>query len=63
MFYNKTGWITDALMHTIFYCLITVKVHFVLHTGNSVSEELELILPEDVIKGSARASVSVLGMT
>ncbi|KAG7322067.1 hypothetical protein KOW79_014925 [Hemibagrus wyckioides] len=29
--------------------------------GNSVSEELELILPEDVIKGSARASVSVLG--
>ncbi|XP_027031012.2 alpha-2-macroglobulin-like [Tachysurus fulvidraco] len=29
--------------------------------GNSVSEELELILPEDVIKGSSRASVSVLG--
>ncbi|XP_060799860.1 alpha-2-macroglobulin-like isoform X1 [Neoarius graeffei] len=29
--------------------------------GNSVSEKLELILPEDVIKGSARASVSVLG--
>ncbi|XP_017346260.1 alpha-2-macroglobulin [Ictalurus punctatus] len=29
--------------------------------GNSVSEELELILPEDVIEGSARASVSVLG--
>ncbi|MCI4385785.1 hypothetical protein PGIGA_G00054700 [Pangasianodon gigas] len=29
--------------------------------GNSVSEELELILPEDIIKGSARASVSVLG--
>ncbi|XP_060743878.1 alpha-2-macroglobulin-like isoform X1 [Tachysurus vachellii] len=29
--------------------------------GNSVSEELELTLPEDVIKGSARASVSVLG--
>ncbi|MCI4385783.1 hypothetical protein PGIGA_G00054680 [Pangasianodon gigas] len=31
--------------------------------GNSVSEELELILPEDVIEGSARASVSVLGKT
>ncbi|KAF7699973.1 hypothetical protein HF521_002931 [Silurus meridionalis] len=29
--------------------------------GNSVSEELELTLPEDVIQGSARASVSVLG--
>ncbi|XP_036453873.1 alpha-2-macroglobulin-like [Colossoma macropomum] len=29
--------------------------------GNSVSEEMELVLPEDVIKGSARASVSVLG--
>ncbi|KAF7699977.1 hypothetical protein HF521_002935 [Silurus meridionalis] len=29
--------------------------------GSSVSEELELTLPEDVIKGSARASVSVLG--
>ncbi|XP_058270335.1 alpha-2-macroglobulin-like isoform X2 [Hemibagrus wyckioides] len=29
--------------------------------GNSVSEELELTLPEDVIDGSARASVSVLG--
>ncbi|KAL7848740.1 hypothetical protein SRHO_G00203630 [Serrasalmus rhombeus] len=30
-------------------------------TGNSVSEEMELVLPEDVIEGSARASVSVLG--
>ncbi|XP_036453980.1 alpha-2-macroglobulin-like isoform X2 [Colossoma macropomum] len=29
--------------------------------GNSVSEELELVLPEDVIEGSAQASVSVLG--
>ncbi|XP_060799864.1 alpha-2-macroglobulin-like isoform X2 [Neoarius graeffei] len=29
--------------------------------GNSVSEELALTLPEDVIVGSARASVSVLG--
>ncbi|XP_060743880.1 alpha-2-macroglobulin-like isoform X3 [Tachysurus vachellii] len=29
--------------------------------GNSVSEELELTLPEDVIEGSAQASVSVLG--
>ncbi|KAF7699972.1 alpha-2-macroglobulin-like [Silurus meridionalis] len=29
--------------------------------GNSVSKELELTLPEDVIQGSARASVSVLG--
>ncbi|KAG9265131.1 alpha-2-macroglobulin-like [Astyanax mexicanus] len=29
--------------------------------GNSVSEELELTLPEDVIGGSARASLSVLG--
>ncbi|XP_047017440.1 alpha-2-macroglobulin isoform X2 [Ictalurus punctatus] len=29
--------------------------------GNSVSEELELTLPEDVIEGSARVSVSVLG--
>ncbi|KAL6471068.1 hypothetical protein MHYP_G00197180 [Metynnis hypsauchen] len=29
--------------------------------GNSVSEELELVVPEDVIEGSARASVSVLG--
>ncbi|KAF5901964.1 alpha-2-macroglobulin-like, partial [Clarias magur] len=29
--------------------------------GNSVSEDLELSLPEDVVKGSARASVSVLG--
>ncbi|XP_036453897.1 alpha-2-macroglobulin-like isoform X2 [Colossoma macropomum] len=29
--------------------------------GNSVSEELELVLPADVIDGSARASVSVLG--
>ncbi|XP_060799865.1 alpha-2-macroglobulin-like [Neoarius graeffei] len=29
--------------------------------GNSVSEELELTLPEDVIEGSARASVSVFG--
>ncbi|XP_036453856.1 alpha-2-macroglobulin-like protein 1 isoform X1 [Colossoma macropomum] len=29
--------------------------------GNSVSEELELVLPADVIEGSARASVSVLG--
>ncbi|XP_037402274.1 alpha-2-macroglobulin-like [Pygocentrus nattereri] len=29
--------------------------------GNSVLEELELVLPEDVIKGSARASLSVLG--
>ncbi|XP_058265642.1 alpha-2-macroglobulin-like isoform X2 [Hemibagrus wyckioides] len=29
--------------------------------GTSVSEELELILPEDVIEGSVRASVSVLG--
>ncbi|XP_053502368.1 alpha-2-macroglobulin isoform X2 [Ictalurus furcatus] len=29
--------------------------------GNSVSEELELTLPEDFIEGSARASVSVLG--
>ncbi|KAL7831786.1 hypothetical protein AOLI_G00293340 [Acnodon oligacanthus] len=28
---------------------------------NSVSEEMELVLPEDVIKGSTRASVSVLG--
>ncbi|KAL6471076.1 hypothetical protein MHYP_G00197260 [Metynnis hypsauchen] len=28
---------------------------------NSVSEEMELALPEDVIKGSTRASVSVLG--
>lgn len=32
-------------------------------TGNSVSEELELTYPEDVIEGSARASVSVLGKT
>ncbi|KAI4893875.1 hypothetical protein NFI96_029753 [Prochilodus magdalenae] len=31
--------------------------------GSSVSEELELLLPEDVIEGSARASVSVLGKT
>ncbi|XP_062873322.1 alpha-2-macroglobulin-like [Trichomycterus rosablanca] len=29
--------------------------------GNSVSEELELTVPQDVIEGSARASVSVLG--
>ncbi|XP_047663989.1 alpha-2-macroglobulin-like [Tachysurus fulvidraco] len=29
--------------------------------GNSVSEELELSLPEDIIAGSAQASVSVLG--
>ncbi|KAG7322068.1 hypothetical protein KOW79_014926 [Hemibagrus wyckioides] len=29
--------------------------------GNSVSEELELTLPENVIAGSSRASVSVLG--
>ncbi|XP_034166579.2 alpha-2-macroglobulin isoform X1 [Pangasianodon hypophthalmus] len=29
--------------------------------GNSVSEQLELTLPEDVIEGSTRASVSVLG--
>uniref|UniRef100_A0AAY5EJF4 Uncharacterized protein n=1 Tax=Electrophorus electricus TaxID=8005 RepID=A0AAY5EJF4_ELEEL len=29
--------------------------------GSSVSEELELTLPEDVVEGSARASVSVLG--
>ncbi|KAI5098853.1 alpha-2-macroglobulin-like isoform X1, partial [Silurus meridionalis] len=29
--------------------------------GNSVSEELQLILPENIIQGSARASVSVLG--
>ncbi|XP_058269867.1 alpha-2-macroglobulin-like isoform X1 [Hemibagrus wyckioides] len=29
--------------------------------GNSVSEEFELTLPEDLIEGSARASVSVLG--
>ncbi|XP_066519266.1 alpha-2-macroglobulin-like isoform X2 [Hoplias malabaricus] len=29
--------------------------------GNSVSETLELVLPVDVIEGSARASVSVLG--
>ncbi|KAL7831785.1 hypothetical protein AOLI_G00293330 [Acnodon oligacanthus] len=29
--------------------------------GNSVSEEMELVLPEVVIEGSARASVSVLG--
>ncbi|KAL6471078.1 hypothetical protein MHYP_G00197280 [Metynnis hypsauchen] len=29
--------------------------------GNSVSEEMELLLPEDVIEGSAQASVSVLG--
>ncbi|XP_060799859.1 alpha-2-macroglobulin-like [Neoarius graeffei] len=29
--------------------------------GNSVSEEPELILPDDVIEGSARASVSVIG--
>uniref|UniRef100_A0A3B4CJL1 Alpha-2-macroglobulin-like n=1 Tax=Pygocentrus nattereri TaxID=42514 RepID=A0A3B4CJL1_PYGNA len=29
--------------------------------GNSVSEEMELVLPEDVIEGSARASFSVLG--
>uniref|UniRef100_A0A8B9KH47 Alpha-2-macroglobulin bait region domain-containing protein n=1 Tax=Astyanax mexicanus TaxID=7994 RepID=A0A8B9KH47_ASTMX len=29
--------------------------------GNSVSEELELTLPGDVIEGSAQASVSVLG--
>ncbi|KAK3560720.1 hypothetical protein QTP86_014721, partial [Hemibagrus guttatus] len=29
--------------------------------GNSVSEELELSLPEDVIEGSAQAFVSVLG--
>ncbi|KAI4885480.1 hypothetical protein NFI96_027047 [Prochilodus magdalenae] len=29
--------------------------------GNSVSEKLELLLPENVIKGSGRASVSVLG--
>ncbi|KAM9468622.1 alpha-2-macroglobulin-like [Clarias gariepinus] len=29
--------------------------------GNSVSEELKLSLPEDVIVGSARASVSILG--
>ncbi|KAK3560724.1 hypothetical protein QTP86_014723 [Hemibagrus guttatus] len=29
--------------------------------GNSVSEKLELTLPENVIEGSARASVSVLG--
>ncbi|KAL6471066.1 hypothetical protein MHYP_G00197160 [Metynnis hypsauchen] len=33
----------------------------VCFTGNSVSEEMELVLPEDVIEGSARASVSVLG--
>ncbi|KAF5901966.1 alpha-2-macroglobulin-like, partial [Clarias magur] len=31
--------------------------------GNSVSEEFELTLPENVIAGSARASVSVLGDT
>ncbi|XP_076832973.1 alpha-2-macroglobulin-like [Brachyhypopomus gauderio] len=29
--------------------------------GNSVSEELELSVPEDVIEGSAKVSVSVLG--
>ncbi|XP_062873323.1 alpha-2-macroglobulin-like [Trichomycterus rosablanca] len=29
--------------------------------GNSVSEELELVLPENVIEGSVRSSVSVLG--
>ncbi|KAL7848745.1 hypothetical protein SRHO_G00203680 [Serrasalmus rhombeus] len=34
---------------------------FLCPQGNSVSEELELVVPEDVIEGSARASVSVLG--
>lgn len=40
-----------------------MEVPLTLFTGNSVSEKLELILPEDVIDGSARASVSVLGKT
>lgn len=40
-----------------------MELTFILFTGNSVSEELELILPEDVIAGSAQAFVSVLGKT
>lgn len=43
----------------------SVKIPSKLHllTGNSVSEEFELTLPEDVVEGSARASISVLGKT
>lgn len=40
-----------------------MELPLILLTGNSVSEEFELTLPEDVIEGSARASVSVLGNT
>lgn len=58
----ESGWFkTDA--HTMFCCSIMMDLPFISLPGNSVSEELELILPEDVIEGSARASVSVLGKT
>uniref|UniRef100_A0AAR2LR97 NTR domain-containing protein n=1 Tax=Pygocentrus nattereri TaxID=42514 RepID=A0AAR2LR97_PYGNA len=39
----------------------TKSQSWLLCPQGSVSEELELVLPEDVIEGSARASVSVLG--
>ncbi|MCI4385781.1 hypothetical protein PGIGA_G00054660 [Pangasianodon gigas] len=41
--------------------IVQMEMPFISLTGNSVSEQLELTLPEDVIEGSARASVSVLG--
>lgn len=44
---------SPALIHVLF-CLF-------LFPGEALTEEIELLLPENVIDGSARASLSVLG--
>uniref|UniRef100_A0AAR2IJ51 Uncharacterized protein n=1 Tax=Pygocentrus nattereri TaxID=42514 RepID=A0AAR2IJ51_PYGNA len=52
--------VTRSLLVQVGNKLSRLLLH-VCFTGNSVSEEMELVLPEDVIEGSARASFSVLG--
>lgn len=41
--------------------MATILYSFLSLTGNSVLEQSELTLPENVIEGSVRAFVSVLG--
>lgn len=41
--------------------MLNVLLNLILFPGETLTEEVELQLPENVVMGSARASVSVLG--
>lgn len=43
------------------HCMFNVLFSLILFPGEALTEEVELQLPENVVLGSARASVSVLG--